>query len=873
MLQQLKLSTRADGMAGLLTFLRKKGPAVVAVLLFAAGLFALHRLLGETHLPEILQRIRSIPNRWLVLAMGSTILGYGALAGYDWSALRYVGRKLSLPTIGLISFIGFALSNTLGIGALTGAAVRYRLYARLGLEPREIVIVSTFCAAGFGIGVAIVGGIALIIHPESFANLLAVPPDVARWGSVLLLGVIAGLIGVGFRKEITLRFGRRCFRLPEGSLLLGQMLFSVFDIGFAATTLYVLLPEGGPSFLEFLPIFALAAVAGVISQVPGGIGVFESVILAAMPVSMPADAIAAALLLYRGIYYLIPFVIAFALLSLGELIASLRAWGLLSKAGALATSSLEGAAQVALPPAAAGIVFFSGLLLLIKPALPLSIEAANELEILFPLAFVEISNMFGSIVGTILIVLSHGLWRRVRSAMWITVALSLAGAVFSLGQGLDLDRPVILIAAGALLVIGRRSFQRHARLFSWPVALGWILASGAALMVFVWLLLFSYKSLPYGHELWWDFAFDKQAPRAMRAAVAAAATLLVVYTLAALRLPRPRLALPDGETLTRVEAIVRHQDDADGNLALTGDKIVMFSESERSFVMYGTRGLSFIALGDPIGVREEAPELVWSFKERAIEEGGRAAFYQVGATHLDWYADAGFVLHKFGEEARVLLPEFDLEGPKRRKLRQSHHRALRDRLQFSIVMPPLDDGLLASLKEISDAWLKDKATREKGFSLGRFDPDYLRRFPIVLVHQDTKLTAFANVFVTATKAEATIDLMRHLPDISPSTMEFLFTELMLSLKAQGFAEFNLGMAPLSGLSGHSYARTWDRVGAFLYRYGGHFYNFAGLRAFKSKFDPLWQARYLATSGGLDPFVVSLDVAALINRGLVGAVKK
>jgi len=124
-------------MANLLKFLRKKGPVIAGALLFAAGLFALHRLLGETHPEEILQRVRSIPVRWLVLAMGSTVLGYGALAGYDWSALRYVGRQLSLPTVGLISFIGFALSNTLGMGALTGAAVRYRLYSRLGLEPGD----------------------------------------------------------------------------------------------------------------------------------------------------------------------------------------------------------------------------------------------------------------------------------------------------------------------------------------------------------------------------------------------------------------------------------------------------------------------------------------------------------------------------------------------------------------------------------------------------------------------------------------------------------------------------------------------------------------------------------------------------------------
>ncbi len=688
-----------------------------------------------------------------------------------------------------------------------------------------------------------------------------------------MLLAIATFIAASVRGGITLRLGHRFVRLPGSGLLLGQVLFSILDIGFAGTVLYVLLPAGDLSFPGFLAFFALAVAASVISHVPGGIGVFESVILAAMPASMSSAGVAAALLLFRIIYYLIPFTAAFILLVLGELIAPLKKRGLIEKAGSLLFSSLAGTTRVVLPAAAAGMAFVSGLLLLLRPALPLSKETAQGLETLFPLAFVEISNLLGSIVGIILIILSHGLWRRIHSAMWFTVTLLLAGAVFSFGQGLDLDRPFILVVVSAFLILGRHAFWRHARLFSRSMSSGWILASGAALLALVWLLLFSYKATPYGHELWWEFAFDKQAPRGMRTAVAATATVLILYIAAALRIPRRHPALPGPETLALVEDIIRDQDNADANLVLTGDKMVMFSESRKSFIMYGVRGLSYIALGDPIGLAEEAPDLVWSFKEHALEQGGRAAFYQVAAAHLDWYADAGFVLHKTGEEARVPLPEFGLEGPKRRRLRQSHHRALRDGLRFSLVAPPADDDLIEVLRKISDSWLASKDSREKAFSLGRFDPDYLRRFPLALVHQNQELTAFANVLTTETKAEATIDLMRHLPDMSPAVMDFLFTELMLALRERGFAEFNLGMAPLAGLSGHPYARTWDRLGSFLFRYGGHFYNFTGLREFKNKFDPIWRAKYLATSGGRDPYVVSLDVAALIHISLPESVKK
>jgi len=115
--------------------------------------------------------------------------------------------------------------------------------------------------------------------------------------------------------------------------------------------------------------------------------------------------------------------------------------------------------------------------------------------------------------------------------------------------------------------------------------------------------------------------------------------------------------------------------------------------------------------------------------------------------------------------------------------------------------------------------------------------------------------------------------MRHLPGGSRVTMDFLFIELMLALKQQGYREFSLGMAPLAGLADHRQARIWDRFGTYLYSHAGHFYNFDGLRRFKAKFDPVWKPKYLAAPGGLDPLIVIVDIAALISGGLTGIVRK
>jgi phosphatidylglycerol lysyltransferase len=132
------------------------------------------------------------------------------------------------------------------------------------------------------------------------------------------------------------------------------------------------------------------------------------------------------------------------------------------------------------------------------------------------------------------------------------------------------------------------------------------------------------------------------------------------------------------------------------------------------------------------------------------------------------------------------------------------------------------------------------------------------------VRQGGRTVAFANLLPGGTGRMATVDLMRHAGDAPPGTMEFLFTDLMLRLKAEGFAAFSLGMAPLSGLAPERSHRLWDRFGALVYRHGGSFYNFEGLRAFKEKFDPDWHPRYLAAPSALPPLLPLADAARLIG---------
>jgi phosphatidylglycerol lysyltransferase len=248
-----------------------------------------------------------------------------------------------------------------------------------------------------------------------------------------------------------------------------------------------------------------------------------------------------------------------------------------------------------------------------------------------------------------------------------------------------------------------------------------------------------------------------------------------------------------------------------------------------------------------------------------------AVFYEVGPGDLPIYLDLGLQLRKLGEEARVPLADFSLAGGGRKGLRASHNRVVREGCRLEMLPAGGAAGLLEELRAVSDQWLRNKSTREKRFSLGWFEPDYLKRCPLALVRRGDSIVAFANVWAPASREELSLDLMRHADAAPPGVMDFLFAELMLWGRHEGFRWFSLGMAPLGGFEQHRLSPLWNRLGALLFRYGEHFYNFRGLRAFKDKFDPVWEPRYLASPGGLAvPFVLT-DVASLVSGGVAGVV--
>lgn len=862
--------------AGIWQTARAVFPYALAMALFALGLLAVSKLLADVKLADVIAQVRSTPVLILVLAHLSTLAGYLFLVGYDWSGLRYIGKPLPLPVTVTGGLMAYAFGNTIGLSAVSGGAVRYRIYSGQGLDAFDVAAVSTFAAVSYGVAATLVGLGALALYPDLLGALAPFSPLEMRWLAIgLILITVLPLVIAGARRG-SLRLGRFTVRAPSLPVLLGQALFSLGDITFAALSLYLLLPGADIGFAPFLGIFATATMAGILSHVPGGVGVFETVVLAALPSSVPIETAAAALLMFRLIYFVVPFVLALVVLALYEALVVVRSatgrqplFRLGRRMAAMAPTL--GAISPMAPVVLSAMIFGSGLWMSFAALIPSTTEAGEALERVFPLVLLEGGALLSSILGAVLIVLALGVARRSLGAYWLALGAMAAGIVIALIHVFDVKSAITLGLAMLILLPFRREFHRRTSLVHGALSPAWFVLVIGLILSVGFVLVFAHKGTPWSSELWWQFATDQQAPRALRAGLVLALLVAIAALTLLLRVPRLHPARPSAADLAQAARIVAAQDNPDVALALTGDKSLLFSDDGRGFVMFGVQGRSWIALGGPVGPAGIGPELGWAFCDAARRAGARPVFYEVGEGDLPLMLDLGLNLHKLGERGVVDLRRFSLEGPEHKKLRAAHAKGGRDGLVLDITQPPHDPALIAELGQISDAWLADKKTREKRFSVGRFDEEWLQRWPLALVRHQGRIVGFANLMLTERLAEATVDLMRHLPEAPPGVMDFLFTDLMLRMKAQGVLRFSMGMAPLSGLESRKGVRLWNRFGAAIFQHGGHFYNFSGLRAFKAKFDPDWEPRYLAVPTAGPPMVPLADAALLIAGGTRGVV--
>jgi len=293
--------------------------SLLGLLLLLGALWVLRREFGEHSIHEVLAILRRLPLSWIALSLFATILGYAALASQDLLALSALDIRLPKWKAALAGFAGFAFANNLPFAVVVGGAVRARFYRGSRLSASRTTQLVLFNTATYALGLLAATGLTFTFEPRSVPGLLHLPIHSTRPLGEFALVVLGLLLFWSVRGGPPVHFFKRTFRPTPIGMTLARTGVSLLDWMLSGAALFVLLPGADAyHFIGFLGVFMLGQVAGLIAQVPGGIGVFEAVVVATLRRSVPVPAIFAALIAYRVIYSLFPLMVATVIFGIHE---------------------------------------------------------------------------------------------------------------------------------------------------------------------------------------------------------------------------------------------------------------------------------------------------------------------------------------------------------------------------------------------------------------------------------------------------------------------------------------------------------------------------------------------------------------------------
>jgi uncharacterized membrane protein YbhN (UPF0104 family) len=290
-----------------------------AGVIFLASVVVLWTILSEVDVAEVRAALRAVSREQFAFALLCTAASYGLLTGYDALALRQLRADVPYRTTALASFTSYAVSFTLGFPLVTGGTVRYWIYAPRGLSAAKVASLTLIAGITFWLGMGLVIGVGLIIRPEEIGRINALPVSINRSiGIAVIVCISLYLLWVAVKRR-AVRIQRWLIHLPNLPVSIGQLMLGTLDVFAAAGVLWFLLPDGhGIPFTSFAAIYAFACILGIVSHAPGGLGVFEATMLLAFT-QVPRESMIGALVLFRLCYYLLPFVLALAMLGAYEI--------------------------------------------------------------------------------------------------------------------------------------------------------------------------------------------------------------------------------------------------------------------------------------------------------------------------------------------------------------------------------------------------------------------------------------------------------------------------------------------------------------------------------------------------------------------------
>ena len=513
----------------------------------------------------------------------------------------------------------------------------------------------------------------------------------------------------------------------------------------------------------------------------------------------------------------------------------------------------------------AWFVAFIGLLNIVEAIFPNEPGVVDWMEQFLPMDIAESSRLGTYLTGFCLLAIARGVWRRKRAAWWVALVLLSLTSVLHLVRGLDYRHTILALVSIGLLIWRRKDFVAQSDRVSirWALIIGIPLFIGAFLYGVIGVFLLKgqvvgrndlFGAVLTSLELIFLQATDTQIAITPQAAsffdqVSAGGMISgLVIVLLLLRPVLQRAQKPHVDYNRIREIIDRHGCDPLDEFALLEDKSYFFTADNESFFAYALWRNYAVCLVGPIGPAEAWASATSEFLEFCSVQDWQPVFYCARAELRPAFSQCGLRSFKIGEDARLSVTDFNLKGGKFQNLRTACNKARKEGKRLQWYEPgdgPLDHGLEAQLKVLSDAWLHEKQGTEMTFDLGFFNLVQIRKNGVAaLFNAEGRLDAFATWLPYKQRTARSLDLMRSRSD-AKGVMDFLIVESIDHFKAMEVEEVSLGNAPLANIEENvkGYRRE-ERAVKFLFENFNRYYGYKSLFEFKKKYQPIWQGRYL-----------------------------
>lgn len=808
----------------------------VAFSIFLISAWKLKSELASINFKDVYNVIQNRSFTSIAVLVGVSLLGIWILSLYDLVLVR--SQKLKVPLLKTIkmSWIINSLNTLIGFGGIIGSTIRYNYFQNYTTNEKEKTELKKSISLLLLSMITGIGVLSILVVSNVFsASYLLEQKPVLKIGLFVLAALLPIFLIVTIAKPPV---------ASDRFLSLKYTCVSVLDYLFVGIVMFLALRfvDVHVSFWQMESVFIIATIAGLISMVPGGLGAFDVVFLLGMThqFDIKEGPVLLALVFYRLAYYILPFFFGLVL-SVSELQLLVKDkfnadnnFIIFTKEFGTIVVDITKKRVQTLMRWFILVIFAVGSLYFLQDAIfglfYIATEESNRFLLFFSVLYTVISvymlpNYMGVYYGS----------KEAYKNLFLMLGIILLCQTVLFSTILFVESFVFTFIFGVVLYLSRNTFNNHLTIRYRREKFIWLFT----LMFLFFVLDSTYYTAEY-------FKLNLFRELIIYPLIFSAIWFIYLYVNRyRLRHKYTFSCLVEEENMSDnpddfKEIIETFEGNNLANLGFLPSNQVLVDKELSTAAIFKENSYYILMLGDPVGNKENFFPFIKKIHDYATSIGKELIFYQTTTENIHIYTEFNYTLFNLGEEGELDVTTFKTSGNKGKVFRQLLNKQEQEELSFQI--EPSTPELLKEIKPVSDEWLGIR--KEMTFSLGNFDEDYLLKQDIATLRdKNNRVIAFASMMPAYVDGKISVDLIRWKEHPSIQMMDLLYLDLILWAKENGYAIFNLGMAPLSSTFEKSNGLL-GTVTTSIYHNSSSLYSFKGLRNYKNKYKPNWQPRYL-----------------------------